>query len=503
MLNPQFQWTCEHDGNDTVSVSCNVFAPVSRVAVRLRVLHCDEIPDEVQQCVALRTLTVECDELLSLPSAIGQLAGLSELRLINCERLTSLPDALGQLGGLRRVTISCCHRLASLPESLGRSRALAFLYISRCNALTYIPNINQLHALESLTIGSCRMLGAIPDMPPMQQLRKIHIGLCRIAALPPSLFVQPSLHSLRVYSSPFLYVPDAIDLPAIKILHLTSLSQTQIPSAVGQLTTLVELKLGGTAFASLPDLHQLTQLTRFSVDCRALRQLPNLNSLVALEQAHFHGVQMLTDIRLANLTVLSVGKTTAPYAVHAPCLKSTSVDNVTLDAFPDLRHAPLLRQLKISRLCSASLPDLSLLHGLVVLTIWFCRDLQMLPEALGRLPCLEILNVYDCNNLTSLPKSLGHSPTLQRLQIFSCRQLAELPVSLGQYDVAITVERCRAMTYPPWPICERGKDAIRNFLQRVFQREFVPLKVLILILLSTQHLPDELWCLFLSTYDLI
>lgn len=495
-----FEWTTAyaHTGDVDVTVSTDFhtsFAVISQVAVTLRVLRCDEMPDTIGQCVALRTLIVKSETLLSLPSSIGQMVGLSDLHLVNCFELTSLPDALGQLESLRATVISDCRRLTCLPESLGQLHALTSLHVLRCHALTCLPNIDRLHALEHLVISSCRVLCAIPDLPPMQRLKKIRIGMCHIAALPPSLFAQPSLEVLRVSCSPVMRVPDIIDLPAIKDLFLESLSQAQIPSAIGQLTTLTDFTLSGNTVQFVPDLHRLTQLLRLSINCGALRQLPDLNSLTTLQHVRLRIAQQIVDMRLPNLTVLLVSGPVR-CKLQAPRLATAVAVNVSLDLFLDFGNTPVLHDLKVSGLRGTSFPDVSQLQGLVLVSICFCNKLRMLPEALGRLPRLEKLSVLDCGDLASLPESLGYSHTLEHVRVSSCRNFLAMPVSCGQSDVAIDIHRCRAIQCPPLDVCGKGRDAISIFLQR----EFLLSKILLLVLLG-HHLPDELWCFFQSIYS--
>jgi Leucine-rich repeat (LRR) protein len=75
---------------------------------------------DAQQWTALFNLNLSSCGLVSLPSAIGQLAALHVLRL-NHNKLTSLPQELGQLSELEVLSVNH-NQLTTLPGRWSSSR---------------------------------------------------------------------------------------------------------------------------------------------------------------------------------------------------------------------------------------------------------------------------------------------------------------------------------------------------------------------------------------------
>uniref|UniRef100_A0A0A9BL10 Uncharacterized protein n=1 Tax=Arundo donax TaxID=35708 RepID=A0A0A9BL10_ARUDO len=52
-------------------------------------------------------------------------------------------------------------------------------------------------------------------------------------------------------------------------------------------------------------------------------------------------------------------------------------------------------------------------------------DLEILPEWLGQLICLEVLTISECPNVTSLPASIKNLTAMKRLHISHCPRLIQ------------------------------------------------------------------------------
>jgi Leucine-rich repeat (LRR) protein len=67
----------------------------------------------------LRVLELNsCDELIELPSSIGNLSLLTELQLGSCKDLKTLPDTISKLQKLQILELQDCSSLESLPPSI-------------------------------------------------------------------------------------------------------------------------------------------------------------------------------------------------------------------------------------------------------------------------------------------------------------------------------------------------------------------------------------------------
>jgi Leucine-rich repeat (LRR) protein len=85
---------------------------------------------DAQQWTALFNLNLSSSGLVSLPTAIGQLASLHVLRL-NHNKLTSLPQELGQLSELEVLSVNH-NQLTTLPGEVLSQATEASLLLRDC-----------------------------------------------------------------------------------------------------------------------------------------------------------------------------------------------------------------------------------------------------------------------------------------------------------------------------------------------------------------------------------
>jgi hypothetical protein len=136
---------------------------------------CDRIellPSQLAHQRSLEILNLELENLIELPSDIGELRNLKNLNLLNCYRLKYLPDSLGRLNQLTEMTIDNCLLLQ-----------LSFKMVEGGESIC--PNLQRLH------ITGCKELvevGTLPDalidlrLTNCPELRKIE-GLCSLTNL--------------------------------------------------------------------------------------------------------------------------------------------------------------------------------------------------------------------------------------------------------------------------------------------------------------------------------
>ena len=105
------------------------------------------MPPEIAQLAALKTLSLNRNQLTALPPEIAQLTALQSL-LLNDNQLTALPPEIGQLTALQGLYLTG-NQLTALPPEIAQLTALKTLFLSR-NLLTVLPpEIAQLSGLES------------------------------------------------------------------------------------------------------------------------------------------------------------------------------------------------------------------------------------------------------------------------------------------------------------------------------------------------------------------
>jgi hypothetical protein len=119
-----------------------------------------ELLKEVAQLTRLQTLDLYvCLELTALPAELGALTGLQRLNLFCCFELTALPAELGALTVLRELDLRGCYGLTALPAELGALTCLQELDVSWCSGLTALPaELGTLTGLRELYLSNCKGL---------------------------------------------------------------------------------------------------------------------------------------------------------------------------------------------------------------------------------------------------------------------------------------------------------------------------------------------------------
>ena len=77
------------------------------------------LPEELRACAGrVRSLAVQSEHLEALPAWLGELTGLTDLRVSGYCPLRELPKEMGQLTRLRKLNLGGCSGLTELPAGL-------------------------------------------------------------------------------------------------------------------------------------------------------------------------------------------------------------------------------------------------------------------------------------------------------------------------------------------------------------------------------------------------
>ncbi|XP_042488996.1 TMV resistance protein N-like isoform X2 [Macadamia integrifolia] len=114
----------------------------------------DDIPDEFWLLCSLKSLNLGRNYFESLPSSIGQLSQLQNLKVSDCKRLKSLPMLPSSLHSL---DASFCFKLERLPN-LSNLKQLTMLHLSCCEKLTEIEGLEGLISAKSIQLDMCHNL---------------------------------------------------------------------------------------------------------------------------------------------------------------------------------------------------------------------------------------------------------------------------------------------------------------------------------------------------------
>ena len=110
----------------------------------------------------VRSLALRSRNLEALPAWLGELTGLTELRVDGMESscsLRELPDAVGHLKTLMTLELRGCPGMTALPEAVSQLTALRTLVLRECSGLAALPQgLRALTGLENLLIIGCSKL---------------------------------------------------------------------------------------------------------------------------------------------------------------------------------------------------------------------------------------------------------------------------------------------------------------------------------------------------------
>lgn len=123
-----------------------------------------------------------CNNLKSLPDAIGGLASLQTLNLNLCVKLSCLPKTIGNLARLQTLDLTCCFGQKTLPETLGQMTSLQYFSAFMCLSMHKLPeSIGKLTALKELNFRNCDELINIPvPIGKLKSLRSLDLSTAQL-----------------------------------------------------------------------------------------------------------------------------------------------------------------------------------------------------------------------------------------------------------------------------------------------------------------------------------
>ncbi|KAI8010047.1 putative disease resistance protein RGA4 [Camellia lanceoleosa] len=147
----------------------------------------------------------------------------------------------------------------------------------------------------------------------------------------------------------------------------------------------------------LPCLHKI------KIDNCPKLTLPRLSSPKLLDVRSPSNVVLSSISNLNHLTTLSVGKGDMVSFPEEMLQNLTVLESLEIERFRKLKVLPT---------------NLESLVSLKSLTIWWCDEIESLPDhGLRSLKSLQRLRIECCNNLSSLSESLGHLTALEELHV--------------------------------------------------------------------------------------
>ncbi|MCV6636584.1 leucine-rich repeat domain-containing protein [Candidatus Albibeggiatoa sp. nov. NOAA] len=234
--------------------------------------HLTVLPSEIAKLKQLRILDMEGCPLQTLPAEIGTLCCLEELNLHGCQ-LQTLPAEIGQLSQLQLLDVYR-NRLHSLPDELGNLSSLRALSLGG-TALAELPTtLGYLSALQTINVCAGRLRYLPTEIGTLPKLEVLRLAGCQLESLPDRL--PATLHELTLEENHLQTLPAAIGaLSELRILDVGGNLLTALPEEIRQLTQLEWLYLGNNRLTELPaSIRRLTRLQKLDLRNNHLAVLP-------------------------------------------------------------------------------------------------------------------------------------------------------------------------------------------------------------------------------------
>ena len=236
----------------------------------------------------------------SIPSELGSLANLQELRLGWNELTGPIPPELGDLSKLKTLRLDINQLTGPIPSELDKLSQLSWLGLAQNQLSGGIPVwLGGLSNLQDLGLGWNQLTGDIPaEIGGLDKLQRLDLDLNPLSGgeIPVWLGGLSNLQTLGLHSIQLTGAipPELGDLDKLRELDLAGNQLTgPIPSELGNLSQLLKLSLGhnelsGEVPAWLSDLSNLRQLalSRNQLTGNIPPELGDLTNLLTLQLAN-------------------------------------------------------------------------------------------------------------------------------------------------------------------------------------------------------------------------
>ncbi|WRX26025.1 Toll/interleukin-1 receptor homology (TIR) domain - like 10 [Theobroma cacao] len=362
----------------------------------------------------LESLNLEgCTNLVHVHPSIAFLPKLKLLNFGNCTSLKSLPTKI-RMESLETFILSNCSNLRRFPEFAREMECLLELYLDGTGIKELPSSFGHLSSLKVLNLLGCSKLENLPDFTMIENLESLNLeGCISLVDVHPSISFLPKLKLLNLRN--------CVSLRSLSINNEMESLETLILSGCKNLKKfleisrkmehLLELHLDGTSMEELPS----------SVGNLSSLKVLNLSGCSILENSPPSFLQRIykkgCEVLLSSLNPMLLKKGSNFMALTLPCLSSLSS----------------LRKLNISgmNLCEGALPsDICCLSSLETL-ILNRNNFVSLPANFSQLTKLSRLELMGCSKLETLPQLPS---SVQGLMLDGCTSLQRVPNPTNPYN---------------------------------------------------------------------
>ena len=366
------------------------------------------------------------------------------LRLdLNTAELDLFPPAVAQLTQIEELFV-CNTSIASLPEEMKNLKHLRMLKL-RVSDLKNFPNpICDLEYLQELDLSINSITELPEDLNKLKQLKRLNLESNSLKdAEIKHLGKLANLEVLKLASNSLSSVPDSIgELKQLRELSLKHNDLTVAPGFLERLHSVKELDISYNRLKSFVlNLSKLTHLRNLDLEGNMLEEFPET-------------VCALTSIERLDIAKNRI-KTIPPSIVNLRRLKELWLEKNQLDQFPKV----------VCELDSLETVDLS------------GNNFRNVNDDISKLQNLRFLDLGNCG-LQEFPESIC---SLQQLRWLCLNEnsLTNLPTELTSLrNLLFIYLNGNPMERPPHPVCQRGVQAVFNYLKDAQKRRGLHQKVI-------------------------
>ena len=236
-----------------------------------------ELP-ELSGCTMLEELTLDADELKSIPS-LSDLPNLRVLNLLNADDLSALTGAVS----LEEIGLYYCQGDFSVLGTLPNVWSLSGTgYAIGNSGLTFLPSMTNLRAL---TLNRVELWNGTENIYKLPNLALLDLSGCTIGGDFRGIANLTNLHSLAMDEVKLVANVDVWSDGFFTSIDYDDLTVQDMMPFVGQLSNLTYLSAGGNELTDLSFVEGMTSLTYLDVSDNYITDLSPLEGLEHLEVA--------------------------------------------------------------------------------------------------------------------------------------------------------------------------------------------------------------------------
>ena len=167
-----------------------------------------EVPEWIQWCHGLRSLSLQSNKIQTIPSWLGKLRCLAALDLSR-NPINTIESSFEGIGSLERLSLSCCN-LTEGAHFIGKCSKLSDLSITEGRVSGSVDWIESLTNLQRVSFERLLFDGLSEHQVPHPNLKTLNLGGASIDSLPNWICCSPHLEELNISGTKITEFPSQL-----------------------------------------------------------------------------------------------------------------------------------------------------------------------------------------------------------------------------------------------------------------------------------------------------